>query len=73
MPAFPRCEHSLTCFDEDRPPVSDPKILRFEPAARRLAPVDPIVISGVGIAASLGGDRETVWRNIPKPVAVAYV
>lgn len=64
MPAFSRCEHSLTCFDEDRPPVSDAKILRFEPTVRRLAPVDPIVISGVGIAASLGGDRETVWRNI---------
>ncbi len=27
-------------------------------------PGRPIVISGVGIAASLGGDRETVWRNI---------
>ncbi len=43
--------------------MSDPNILRFEPAARHRDD-DPIVISGVGIAASLGADRETVWRNI---------
>lgn len=41
----------------------DPNLLRFESAARRQSH-DPIVISGVGIAASLGSDRETVWRNI---------
>ena len=41
---------------------NSPVILRFP---ERSAPEeDPIVITGVGIASSLGSSRESVWQNI---------